>query len=72
MKPLPIAVLALTAWLLLALLLLGAHRVMVWIDGDAPHPVAANATVERRLHLVMESKYDSDKPKKYECREVKP
>ena len=72
MRILPVLVLALMGWMLVILLWFGAHRVMVWIDSDAPHPVAANATVERRLHLVMESRYDSDRPKKYECREVKP
>ena len=45
------------------------HRLMTIIDGDNPHPVASNATVERRIHLVMESRYDSDKPRRFVCKE---
>ena len=47
------------------------HRLMILIDGDNPHPVAVNATIERRLHLILETEHDTNKPKKYVCREVK-
>ena len=47
------------------------HRLMILIDGELPHPVASNATVERRIHLTMDTRYDTDKPRKFECREVK-
>jgi hypothetical protein len=45
------------------------HRLMTMIDDESPHPVASNATVERRIHLVMESRYDSDRPRRFVCRE---
>jgi hypothetical protein len=55
-------------------LILGSGiKLMTWIDGPSAHPppVASNSTVERRIHLTMESRYDTDKPRKFECREVK-
>ena len=35
-----------------------------------PHPVEVRGTVERRIHLTMESKWDNDKPRKFTCVEA--
>jgi hypothetical protein len=54
-------------------LILGSGmKLMTWIDGPSAHPppVASNASVERKIHLVMESRYDSDRPRKFVCREA--
>jgi hypothetical protein len=48
------------------------HRLMILIDGDNPHPVAVNATIERRLHLTVDTGWDDNHRRKFECREVKP
>jgi hypothetical protein len=49
------------------------RKVLISIDGLGAHPpVASNATVERRIHLVVDTQWDSDHRKKFECREVTP
>jgi adenosine/AMP kinase len=48
------------------------RSVLISIDGDSAHPVASNATVERRIHLVVDTQWDNDHRKKFECREVTP
>ena len=47
------------------------HRLMILIDGELPHPVASNATVERRIHLTVDTGWDDNHRRKFECREVK-
>lgn len=37
-----------------------------------PAAVEANATVDRRIHLIFDTRYDTDKRRTFECREVKP
>ena len=48
------------------------HRLMTIVDGDNPHPVASNATVERRIHLTVDTQWDDNHRRKFECREVAP
>ena len=43
-------------------------RFQHWMD-DPPPAVAAQGTVERRIHLKMEGPYDTDKPRRFVCRE---
>lgn len=41
-------------------------------SAKADEPTAVSqATVERRIHLTVDTKYDTDKKRKFECREVK-
>ena len=54
----------------LALFVVGVRQAMIMIDGPSANPPAvSNATVERRIHLVMESRYDTNKPRRFVCRE---
>ena len=54
----------------LALFVVGGRQAMIMIDGPSANPPAvSNGTVERRIHLVMESRYDTDKPRRFVCRE---
>ena len=48
--------------------LIGA--VLLALISVSPPPVSASAgTVERRIHLKMESTFDTDKPRTFICRE---
>ena len=41
-----------------------------WLAHATPPPaVAASGTVERRLHLKLESRMDTDHPRTFVCRE---
>ena len=39
--------------------------------GDELTVTPAIGTVERRIHLTVDTRYDTDKRRKFECREVK-
>ena len=39
--------------------------------GDEIKIEPAIGTVERRIHLTVDTRYDTDKRRKFECREVK-
>jgi len=55
-------------------LILGSGmKLMTWIDGPSAHPppVASNATVERRIHLTVDTGWDDNHRRKFECREIK-
>ena len=72
MRPLILTGLIVLTWGAVILLAMAGQKVMTMIDGDSGHPVAVNATVERRIHLVVDSEWDTDKRRKFECREIKP
>ena len=40
-------------------------------EQDPPPAVAASGTIERRIHLKVESTWDTDKPRTFLCRESK-
>ena len=63
---------ALACWTLVGVIYFGGRKVLTMIDGDSGHPVAVNATVERRIHLVVDTEWDTDKRRKFECREIRP
>jgi hypothetical protein len=50
----------------------GAIMLIRWERQYAPHPAVAQATVERRIHLTVDTRWDTDHRRKFECREVAP
>ena len=66
-----LALIAAALWAILALFWVGGRKAMTMLDGASAYhpPVAVNATVERRLHLTMDDKWDTDKRRSFVCRE---
>ena len=58
------------AWVLFNVILLLAAFKWGTVVGEPPVVVAAQGTVERRLHLKLDSRMDTDKPRTFICREA--
>ena len=72
MKPLILGGMVVLTWGAVILLFLGGRKIMLMIDGDNGPPVSANATLERRIHLTVDTRWDTDKRRNFECREMRP
>ena len=52
-------------------LVLGWWALVRWENSLEAGPPASGATVERRMHITVDTRYDTDKRRKFICYEVK-